>query len=315
MAMQNIYMSQKDRDFIKKRVIGYENGDIVFKDVEGYRKDVLDVKLGKEIILDNMEKKMRLFDVIKQYELFFNEKLKIYDKKYIDELVELLDDNSLDYLKKRKKLIISKKNIPFFRIKPKKIVRKGKLYNTIHEHEKLYIQNLNEYNPDNRKMERKITHRKNKEDNSLSALNEAVENEKKNLYHNYLNSTPNFNYNIKIDPREKKLFISKMTKKKKSQFKKPDEIFESKEYNSTSNTTGNINKSKNIFPSLHTKISSYLDESLNENSLIVKKLRNQNYFLKKQQIKTLDIIKKNPMIFQRPFSMLGDYYKSHKMID
>ena len=30
MAMQNIYMSQKDRDFIKKRVIGYENGDIVF---------------------------------------------------------------------------------------------------------------------------------------------------------------------------------------------------------------------------------------------------------------------------------------------
>ena len=45
-------------------------------------------------------------------------------------------------------------------------------------------------------MERKITH---KEDNSLSALNEAVENEKKNLYHNYLNSTPNFNYNIKND--------------------------------------------------------------------------------------------------------------------
>ena len=191
-------------------------------------------------------------------------------------------------------------------------IRKGKLYNTIHEHEKLYIQNLNEYNPDNRKMERKITH---KEDNSLSALNEAVENEKKNLYHNYLNSTPNFNYNIKNDSRERKLFINKMTKKKKSQFKNPDEAFESKEYNSTSNTTGNINKSKNIFPSLHNKISSYFDESLNENSLIVKKLRNQNYFLKKQQIKTLDIIKKNPMIFQRPFSMLGDYYKSHKMID
>ena len=140
--MQNLYMSEKDRDFIKKRVIGFENGDIVFKDVEGYRKDVLDVKLGKEIILDNMEKKMRLFDVIKQYELFFNEKLKIYDKKYIDELVELLDDNSLDYLKKRKKLNISKKNIPFFIIKLKKIIRKLKLYNTIYENEKLNNQNI-----------------------------------------------------------------------------------------------------------------------------------------------------------------------------
>ena len=70
MTMQNLYMSEKDRDFIKKRVIGYENGDIIFREVEGYRKDVLDVKLGKEIILDNMEKKMRLFDVIKQYKLF-----------------------------------------------------------------------------------------------------------------------------------------------------------------------------------------------------------------------------------------------------
>ena len=113
--MQNLYMSEKDRDFIKKRVIGYENGDVIFRDVEGYRKDVLDVKLGKEIILDNMEKKMRLYDVIKQYELFFNQKLKIYDKKYIDGLVDLLDSNDSDYIKKRKELFEAKRKIPLFK--------------------------------------------------------------------------------------------------------------------------------------------------------------------------------------------------------
>ena len=325
MTMQNLYMSEKDRDFIKKRVIGYENGDIIFREVEGYRKDVLDVKLGKEIILDNMEKKMRLYDVIKQYELFFNQKLKIYDKKYINELVELLDNNDLDYLKKRKELSETKRHIPLFRIKPQKIMRRGKLYNTINKHEKKFSQTLNDFNPNKRKLERKITtksllssnDKNKKEDSSLNALDKAVENEKKNLYHYYLNSAPNLYYNFQNISHEKKLFVYKMIKKKKlSQFKlKKEDELQLKEYNSASNTIGNKNKTNSGVPKFHHKFRSCFEESLNENSLMAKKLRNQNFFLRRQQIKTLDIIKKNPIIFQRPYSMLGDYCKSHKLLE
>ena len=105
-------------------------------------------------------------------------------------------------------------------------------------------------------------------------------------------------------------------KKKLSQFKlKKEDELQLKEYNSASNTIGNKNKTNSAVPKFHHKFRSCFEESLNENSLMAKKLRNQNFFLRRQQIKTLDIIKKNPMIFQRPFSMLGDYYKSHKMID
>ena len=62
------------------------------------------------------------------------------------------------------------------------------------------------------------------------------------------------------------------------------------------------------------KFCSYFDESLGENSYISKRIRNEKHIPKGEPIKTLDIIKTNPMIFKRPFSMLGDYYKSHKFI-
>ena len=268
---------------------------------------------------------MRLYKYIKQYELFFNQKLKIYDKKYINELVELLDNNDLDYLKKRKELSETKRHIPLFRIKPQKIMRRGKLYNTINKHEKKFSQTLNDFNPNKRKLERKITtksllssnDKNKKEDSSLNALDKAVENEKKNLYHYYLNSAPNLYYNFQNISHEKKLFVYKMIKKKKlSQFKlKKEDELQLKEYNSASNTIGNKNKTNSAVPKFHHKFRSCFEESLNENSLMAKKLRNQNFFLRRQQIKTLDIIKKNPRIFQRPYSMLGDYYKSHKLME
>ena len=49
----------KDNDIIykKKRIVAFSGGDITFKDVEGYRKDVVDVKMGREVVLDRMEKK------------------------------------------------------------------------------------------------------------------------------------------------------------------------------------------------------------------------------------------------------------------
>jgi hypothetical protein len=57
---------------------------------------------------------MRLKDIIRQYKLFFNKKFNLYNKKYIDNLVELLENNDKDYLIKRKKLTLSKKKIRFF---------------------------------------------------------------------------------------------------------------------------------------------------------------------------------------------------------
>ena len=215
----------KDNDIIykKKRIVAFSGGDITFKDVEGYRKDVVDVKMGREVVLDRMEKKMRLFDIIKQYELFFNQKLKIYDKKYINELVELLDNNDIDYLDKRIKLIETKKTFPLF--KTLNSFQNKKLFSTIENNEKKYMSKTsNGFNRKGRRFERRVTTRSllSQFDNSsqkdgLEAFNKAIEFEKK---HYYLNTSPNLSSN-----QEKNLFFNKIIKKKseKINMKKDEE--------------------------------------------------------------------------------------------
>ena len=49
----------------------------------------IDMKLNREHVIDNMEKKMRFNDIVKQYNLFFNKKLKVYDKKYIKRKIQI----------------------------------------------------------------------------------------------------------------------------------------------------------------------------------------------------------------------------------
>lgn len=89
MSTQNLYMSEKDQEYQKRRIISLQGDEIGFKLVHGNRKDVIDMKKTREQILDNMEKKMRFNDIVKQYNLFFNKKLKVYDKKYIKRKIQI----------------------------------------------------------------------------------------------------------------------------------------------------------------------------------------------------------------------------------
>ena len=314
----------KDNDIIykKKRIVAFSGGDITFKDVEGYRKDVVDVKMGREVVLDRMEKKMRLFDIIKQYELFFNQKLKIYDKKYINELVELLDNNDIDYLDKRIKLIETKKTFPLF--KTLNSFQNKKLFSTIENNEKKYMSKTsNGFNRKGRRFERRITTRtllsqfdNSSQKNGLEAFNKAIEFQKK---HYYLNTCSNLD-----SKREKKLFLNKIIKKKSEtiNMKKDEEElidFEKNDLKLDSNSLRRLSffskiNSEHKSKDNNNKFCSYFDESLGENSYISKRIRNEKHIPKGEPIKTLDIIKTNPIIFKRPFSMLGDYYKSHKFI-
>ena len=113
MSTQNLYMSEKDQEYQKRRIISLQGDEIGFKLVHGNRKDVIDMKKTREQILDNMEKKMRFNDIVKQYNLFFNKKLNLYDKKYLNDLADILDSNDRNYLEQRK-IIESKKKIDYF---------------------------------------------------------------------------------------------------------------------------------------------------------------------------------------------------------
>ena len=110
MSTQNLYMSEKDQEYQKRRIISLQGDEIGFKLVHGNRKDVIDMKKTREQILDNMEKKMRFNDIVKQYNLFFNKKLNLYDKKYLNDLADILDSNDRNYLEQRKIIESNKKN-------------------------------------------------------------------------------------------------------------------------------------------------------------------------------------------------------------
>ena len=111
MSFQNIYLKEKNREYHnKRRIISLNGEEIGFKLVHGNRKDVVDTISNKEQVFDNMENRMKFRDICKQYNLFFNKKLRIYDKKYLNDLADILDTNHKDYIKERK-LIESQKNM------------------------------------------------------------------------------------------------------------------------------------------------------------------------------------------------------------
>ena len=114
-SIKDLYISEKDREFKKKKKIVYLQGDdIGYREVEGNRKDISDQNIKNEFLFLELEKKMRFRDIIKQYKLFFNKKFKLYSRDYIESLVKLLDNNEKDYLEKRKQLSLSRKKIKIF---------------------------------------------------------------------------------------------------------------------------------------------------------------------------------------------------------
>ena len=253
---------------------------------------------------------MRFLDIIKQYELFFNQKLKIYDKKYIDGLVDLLSDNDYDYLKKRKELFKSKRKIPlyktgrnFFKIKDK-----------INYHKKFSkTDSVIRFNPhikrtSRRKSTRIMLNTFDNEDKQLDAINKAVQLEKERL-----NTTSNLEKYKKGSIEERLLFRNKISKMRNNQLFNIKNDFP---LNSNSNLNQRIinisSLSKSNRENQKTNYTSYFNDSFKENSYIYKKNTNAKKNLKNQNIRIFENIKKNPIIFKKPYSMLSDYYKNYK---
>ncbi len=108
MSIKNLYVSEKDKKHQSKIVV-LQGDDIYFKEVKGNRKNFFESKMKNTFTLDEIERKMRYKDICKQYELFFNIKLKKYNTDYLEGITKLLALNEKDYIKKRKELINKRK--------------------------------------------------------------------------------------------------------------------------------------------------------------------------------------------------------------
>ena len=108
MSIKNLYVSEKDKKHQSKIVV-LQGDDIYFKEVKGNRKKIKESKMKNTFTLDEIERKMRYKDICKQYELFFNIKLKKYNTDYLEGITKLLALNEKDYIKKRKELINQRK--------------------------------------------------------------------------------------------------------------------------------------------------------------------------------------------------------------
>ena len=299
----------KDDDTLKKRIVRLTGDDITFKDVEGYRKDVIDVRTGREVVIDRMEKKMRFLDIIKQYELFFNQKLKIYDKKYIDGLVDLLDSNDSDYIKKRKELFEAKRKIPLF--KAGRNLFKKNTYNK-NDKEKKLSQTISifKFNPQIKRTPKRVSTKSMFENEviKLDAINTAVKLEKERL-----NSTSKLEKHKKCTIEETLLLRNKLSRHKNTQILNLKKDFLMKDSsNSIQNQITNISSiSKSIRDNHRTSQSSYFSDSFKEN-LLYKAIKNEKNKSKKKSIRIFEIPNKNQMIFKKTYSMINDYYKNYK---
>ena len=334
MSTQNLYVSEKDQDYKKRKIITFQGDDIGFKIVHGNRKDVIDMKLNREHVIDNMEKKMRFNDIVKQYNLFFNKKLKVYDKKYINDLVDLLDNNDFDYSKKRK-LIEFNKKIRLFHNSNENLSKNYLKTIEPKNNIKNYFNQTSKNFKFNSKLKKSIRLIKRQESfKRVLSENEIKEEEINSLEiqkiksHNDLLYSPTINNklnekNLESNKKEKRYYVSKISKKKTLSnldaqnlifsFEKKSERMETLDsykrrylsYLSDSNLRMNVNNNNKYN-------SSYFDESLKEKSYVLKKFRREKLIPLGCRIRTIDIIKSKPLIFQKPFSMLGEFYKRYK---
>ena len=298
-----------DKDFFKKRIVKLKGDDISYRDVEGYRKDIIDVKTGREVVIDRMEKKMRFLDIIKQYELFFNQKLKIYDKKYIDGLVDLLDSNDSDYIKKRKELFEAKRKIPLF--KAGRNLFKKYNYNK-NDKEKKLSQTISvfKFSPQIKKTPKRVSAKSMFENEviKLDAINKAVKLEKERL-----NSTSKLEKHKKCTIEERLLLRNKLARHRNTQILDIKKDFLMKDSsNSIQNQITNISSmSKSIRDNHKTSQSSYFSDSFKEN-LLYNAIKNEKNKSKKKSIRIFEIPNKNQIIFKKTYSMINDYYKNYK---
>ena len=330
MSFQNIYLKEKNREYHnKRRIISLNGEEIGFKLVHGNRKDVVDTISNKEQVFDNMENRMKFRDICKQYNLFFNKKLRIYDKKYLNDLADILDTNHKDYIKERK-LIESQKNMRLHH--SNKNIKNVKTLNTIETSSSVNIKKKNNFNT-NFKTNKKIKKIndipteetiKNTLNNVQNIKKEKTDKLSKRLKikkiksQSYLFSSISSNKNYKkIERNDKycKFYLNKISKKPLNSDLNQNYIslFRKSEKNKMLKLNKKNNSSYFSHSNFNNKHSSYFEEEIKEKSYVCKKIRNEKLFPLGRNIKTIEIIQKKPILFQKPFSILGEFYIRHKL--
>ena len=330
MSFQNIYLKEKNREYHnKRRIISLNGEEIGFKLVHGNRKDVVDTISNKEQVFDNMENRMKFRDICKQYNLFFNKKLRIYDKKYLNDLADILDTNHKDYIKERK-LIESQKNMRLHH--SNKSIKNVKTLNTIETSSSVNIKKKNNFNTNfktNKKFkkindiptEETIKNTLNDVHNIKKEKTEKLSKRlkiKKIKSQSYLFSSISSNKNYKkIERNDKycKIYLNKISKKHLNSDLNQNYIslFRKSEKNKMLKLNKKNNSSYFSHSNFNNKHSSYFEEEIKEKSYVCKKIRNEKLFPLGRNIKTIEIIQKKPILFQKPFSILGEFYISHKL--
>ena len=310
MSIKNLYVSEKEMKHQSKMVV-LQGDDIYFKEVKGNRKNLFESKWKNTFTLDEIERKMRYNDICKQYELFFNIKLKHYTNDYLEQITKLLALNEKDYLQKRKELNETRKK-KFSPLKTTNNFLKHKK-----ENEKLEVKKMNHTvsNFHNPKTETNINTNINTNENTENTQFEQgkfliVDSDlPEPKFRNYNNLTKKSNTN---DPKEMRFFVNKITKKRGSLLNIKNGEEENEEQYNVNNfidnvdiddETGNKNninimhrndsKSDNIYN--HTNINFRNNAFINDEN---KKKNDINTFNKTHQCFSNDI----PNVFKNQFS-------------
>ena len=307
----------------KKKIVYLQGDDIGYREVEGNRKDISDQNIKNEFLFLELEKKMRFRDIIKQYKLFFNKKFKLYSRDYIESLVKLLDNNEKDYLEKRKQLSLSRKKIKI--IHSSENLNFNSASNSLRKNQSSGINSPKSLIIDNSDKEivNLNSKRKNKNKDKIIPCIKLERLKKKIKQMN--NNEFQFNkkkFKLQNSNYSKRFFVGKLTKKTDSLAtidinnnetitSNENKIKEEKNFNiinlkrnSKSNLMNNIMRRSN-------SSNSFFDENLKENSILYQRLTGRTFF-RKGTIKTIDAMKSNPIIFQKPYSFLGDFIKYHE---
>ena len=122
------YIAEKQPEDITKQLISLTNGNLSLKKVKGYHRTIIDMNQTKQQeIMENLNRKIKYDQIVRRFEVFFNQKLNKYTTTYINNLTNLLTQKSKGYSHKRKQLTLKNetiniKSIKEPRIRPKKIL-------------------------------------------------------------------------------------------------------------------------------------------------------------------------------------------------
>ena len=112
---------------LKKQIVALSGGNLTYKTVYGNRKDIVDIRKPRhEEIFEKINRKIKYKQIVRRYEVFFNQKLNKYTPQYISSLSELLTKKTKGYSNKRKNLTLKNetfniKSIQQPRIQPRQM--------------------------------------------------------------------------------------------------------------------------------------------------------------------------------------------------